>query len=204
MRPQKWRQEGGNNPCRRVEDALSSFPQGTGPVHRRPRGCWTGSPGSSYIFREAGGTVGPLCAGVQELLFQRVLFEDPHWGLPHLSLQDPALPSNPPKATGAPLVHSSYRERLGRLHPPQSWAPGNRMEETQVPRGRACRSHLEAPHPCRCSLVLRVLASLGAVLRQVSSLGSLRFLNLESLVTSGTISQPEVEGSVDSSVYVSN
>ena len=78
------------------------------------------------------------------------------------------------------------------------------MKETQVPIGRACRSHLADPHPCTCSLVLRVPASLGGVLRQVSSLGSLRFLNLESLVTSGTISQPEVEGSVDSSVYVSN
>ena len=139
MRPQKWRQEGGNNLCRRVEDALSTSPQGTGPFHRRPRGCWTGSPGSSYICREAGGTVGPLCAGVQELLFQRVLFEDPHWGLPHLTLQDPALPSNPPKATGAPLVHSSYRERLGRLHPPQSWAPGNRVKETRVPRAHGVR-----------------------------------------------------------------
>ena len=36
---------------------------------------------------------------VQELLFQRVLFEDPHWGLLHLPLQDPALPSKPLKAT---------------------------------------------------------------------------------------------------------
>ena len=54
--------------------------------------------------------MGPLCA-VQELLFQRVLFEDPHWGLPHLPLQDPALPSNPLKAAGGTPRSSPAAER---------------------------------------------------------------------------------------------
>ena len=68
-------------------------PHGTGPVPRCPLGCWAGSFCSCYICREVGGTVGPPCAGVQELQFQHVLFEDPHWGLPQLPPQDPSLPS---------------------------------------------------------------------------------------------------------------
>ncbi|CAI9171949.1 unnamed protein product [Rangifer tarandus platyrhynchus] len=59
------------------------------------------------------GTVGPLCVGVQELLFQHVLFEDPPWGLPHLPLQDPALASNPPKAAGGTPSPPPAAERGG-------------------------------------------------------------------------------------------
>ena len=61
--------------------------------------------------------MGPPCVGVQELLFQRVLFEDPHVGLPHLPLQDPALPSNPPKAAGAPLLHHQLQTEVGAAPP---------------------------------------------------------------------------------------
>ena len=65
------------------------------------QGCW--------------GTVGPLCVGVQELLFQDVLFEDAPWGLPHLPLQDPALASNPPpKAAGdTPSPHPAPERGWG-------------------------------------------------------------------------------------------
>ena len=97
--PHKWRQDGSNNLCRRVEDALSTSPQGTGPLPRCPRGCWAGFSGSSYICREAGGHCEATVCRVQELLFQRVLFEDPHCGLLHLPLQDPTLPSKPPKGS---------------------------------------------------------------------------------------------------------
>ena len=55
--------------------------------------------------------MGPPCAGVQELLLQRVPFEDPHWGLPHLPLQDPAMPSNPPKAARGTPSSSPAAER---------------------------------------------------------------------------------------------
>ena len=61
--------------------------------------------------------MGPLCVGVQELLFQHVLFEDPPWGLPHFPLQDPALASNPPKAAGAPLVHHQLQREVGAAPP---------------------------------------------------------------------------------------
>ena len=52
-----------------------------------------------YICREAGAHWGSPCAAVQELLSQRVLFADPHWvgrGVLHLTLQDQALPFQPP------------------------------------------------------------------------------------------------------------
>ena len=60
--------------------------------------------------------------------------------------------------------------------------------------------HLEALHPCGCSLVLRVPASLGVPESGVSQ-------DLEPWgprSPQGSISQPEFGGSVDSSVYVSN
>ena len=58
------------------------------------------------------GTVGPPCAGVRELLFQHVLFEDPHWGLPHLLLKDPALHSHPPKAAGGTPSSSQLQREV--------------------------------------------------------------------------------------------
>ena len=73
--------------------------------------------------------MGPPCVGVQELLFQRVLFEDPHVGLPHLPLQDPALPSNPPKAAGAPLLHHQLQTEVGAAPPSpvlDSWEQSER------------------------------------------------------------------------------
>ena len=60
--------------------------------------------------------------------------------------------------------------------------------------------HLAALHPCGCSLVLRVPASLGVPKSGVSQ-------DLEPWgprSPQGSISQPEFGGSVDFSVYVSN
>ena len=88
---------------------------------------------------EARGTVGPPFAGVQELLFQCFLFEAPHQGHPHLSLKDSALPSQPLKAAGGTPSSSPAAERLGLPCRLQSWASGNRVKETQMPRARAGR-----------------------------------------------------------------
>ena len=108
-----------------MEDALSMSPQGTGPVHRRPQGCRDGSSGSSYICREAGGTVQlfvtPWTVACQAPL-SKGFFRQEYWsGLPFPSpgdlpdpgieptswiesgssiLQADALPSKPP---GKPL-----------------------------------------------------------------------------------------------------
>ena len=62
------------------------LPRAQVPIHRCPWDCWAGSSGSSMLAGRLGGTVGSLCVWVQELLFQHVLFEDPHWRVPHLLL----------------------------------------------------------------------------------------------------------------------
>ena len=85
------------------------------------------------------GTVGPLCGGVQELLFQHVFFEDPPWGLPHLPLQDPAVASNPPKAAGGtPSPHPAAERGWGGHALPSPGLLGT-VKETQAPRAPSGR-----------------------------------------------------------------
>ena len=115
-------------------------PQGTGPVHRHPRGCWAGSSDSSYIFREAGGTVGPPCAGVQELLFQSALFKDLPVGVSSSPSagSSSALPTPLKAAGGIPSPSPAAERGWGgpALPSPGLW---NRVKETQMPRARAGR-----------------------------------------------------------------
>ena len=73
------------------------LPRAQVPIHRCPQDCWAG-PLAALCSQGGGrGTVEPPCLWVQELLFQNVLFEDPHWRVHHLPLQDKALPSQPRK-----------------------------------------------------------------------------------------------------------
>ena len=151
--------EGGHNPCRRVEDALNTSLQGTGPVPRCPRGCWAGSSCSSYICREVGGTVGPLCVGVQELLGATV---GPLWGaavgplcvgvqessmfslkIPHggflISLCRTQLwPPTPQRQQGAPLVHHQLQTEVGAA-PPSPVLGSREQSEGDTGAQSSCR-----------------------------------------------------------------
>ena len=83
---------------------------------------------------------------------------------------------------------------------PSPGLPGTEWKRHGRPELVQSGSHLAALPPCVCSLALRVPASLGGVwVWSPSGSGT-----LGSWVSSGTFSQPEVRGCVDSSAYVSN
>ena len=48
-------------------------------------------------------------------------------------------PPTPQRQQGEHLGHHQLQREVRRPHPPQSWAPGNRVKETRAPRARAVR-----------------------------------------------------------------
>ena len=120
------------------------------------------SPGAARSH--CGATVGSCCGATvcRSPGVQHVLFEDPPWGLPHLPLQDPALASNPPKAAGGtPSPPPAADRGWGGPALPSPGLLGTECRRHRRPELLQAGGDLEALHPCGCSLVLRVPASLG-------------------------------------------
>ena len=94
-------------------------PQVAGP--QIPLRLLAGSSGSAMFAGRLGPIAGSPCAAVQNLLFQRVLFEDLHYvGVPssHSAGPSSALPTSlKSKAAGAPPVHHQLQGEVGGTPP---------------------------------------------------------------------------------------
>ena len=123
------------------------------------------------------------------------------WGLPHLLLRDPALPTNHPKEAGSTPSSSPTAEKgWGSPALPSPGLLGTEWRRHGHPELVKTGGHLAALNPCGCSPVLRVPAHLGV--RESGVPQGLEPLSPGS--AQGTISQPEVRGCIYSSVYMSS
>ena len=135
--PHKWRQEGGSNLHRWVEDALSTSPQGTGPVHRHPRGCWAGSSGSSYICREAGELWGHRVQESRSCCCSVFLLKIPTGGFLISLCRTQLCPPTPQRQQGEPLVHHQLQREV-RAAPPSPVLGSREQSERDTGAQSSC------------------------------------------------------------------
>ena len=148
-------QEGGHNQRRRVEDALSMFPQGTGPVHRRPWGCWAGC---SRGWEHYGATV---CMSPGAAVPACSLWRSPR-GASSPPSAGPSSALQPSKSSrGTPTSSPAADRGWGGPTLPCPGLLGTEWKRHRRPELLQAGGDLAALHPCGCSLVLRVPASLG-------------------------------------------
>ena len=139
-----------------MEDALSTSPQGTGPHPQTPLRLLAGSSGSATFAGRLGPIAGSPCAAVQNLLFQCVLPEDPHYvGVPSSRSAGPssALPTPlKAKTAGAPPVHHQLQGEVGAAPPSPalgSWeqSAGDSGSQSSCRQGVNCQLSISVGAP---------------------------------------------------------
>ena len=130
--------EGGHNPCRRVEDALSTSPQGTGPIPDAPEVAGLAPPAALTFAGRLGALWGHCVEESRSCCSSMFSLKIPREGFLISLCRTQLWPPTPQRQQGAPLVHTQLQREVG-VAPPSPVLGSWEQSEGDTGAQSSCR-----------------------------------------------------------------